>query len=260
VDAFRFGRSVKALRHRRGWRQLDLAERSGLSRSVVGRIELGQVERIAFGDLEAAARALDGQLELLFRWRGELLDRLIDEEHAAVVDELVRPYREAGWEVAVEASFSIYGERGSIDVFAWHPSVEVVAVNEVKATVPEAGNTVMGVDRTARLAPDIARERGWTCRGVSRFLVVRESATARRRVAEHSETFRAAFPTSGRESLAWIRHPTARPVSGLVFMPDSRHAGSRRRAAVRKRIRLSRPRAHLRADAGSALKRPPDEH
>jgi transcriptional regulator with XRE-family HTH domain len=165
VDPLRFGRSVKALRHRRGWRQVDLAERSGLSRSVVGRIELGQVDRIAFGDLQAAARALDGQLELNFRWRGESLDRLIDERHAAIVDEVVRIYRAAGWEVAVEASFSVYGERGSIDVLGWHRYAELLAVNEIKASVPEAGNTVMGVDRKARLAPVIARDRGWRCRG-----------------------------------------------------------------------------------------------
>jgi transcriptional regulator with XRE-family HTH domain len=198
VDAFRFGRSVKALRHRRGWRQVDLAERSGLSRSVVGRIELGQVDRIAFGDLQAAARALDGQLELNFRWRGESLDRLIDERHAAIVDEVVRIYRAAGWEVAVEASFSIYGERGSIDVLGWHRYAELLAVNEIKASVPEAGNTVMGVDRKARLAPVIARDRGWRCRGVARFLVVADGSTSRDRIARHADVFRTAFPAGTR--------------------------------------------------------------
>ncbi|HET9520958.1 MAG TPA: helix-turn-helix transcriptional regulator [Candidatus Limnocylindrales bacterium] len=165
MDRFRFGRAIRALRHRRGWRQVDLAARAKLSRSVVGRVERGQVERIAFADLESAARALDGQLGLDFRWRGEALDRLLDEDHATIVDEVVALYRAAEWEVAVEVSFSIYGERGSIDVLAWHPVALVVAVNEIKATVPEAGNTVMSVDRKARLAPRIARERSLAMSG-----------------------------------------------------------------------------------------------
>jgi len=85
---------------------------------------------------------------------------------------LVREYRRAGWDVIVEATFSEFGERGSIDVLAWHPPTGQVAVNEVKATVADAGRTVMGVDRKARLAPIVARKAGWTCLGVSRFLVV----------------------------------------------------------------------------------------
>ena len=80
-----------------------------------------------------------------------------------------RLFRSARWEVAVEVTFSIYGERGSIDVFAFHPIQHVVAVNEVKASVGEAGNTVLGIDRKSRLAPQIARDRGWPCRGVARF-------------------------------------------------------------------------------------------
>lgn len=80
---------------------------SGISRSVVSRLGLGQVGRIAFDDLEAIARTLDARLGLDFWWRGEALDRLIDERHAAIVDRVVAIYRAARWDVAVEASFSI---------------------------------------------------------------------------------------------------------------------------------------------------------
>jgi hypothetical protein len=181
-------------------------------------MESGQIGRIAYGDLVAVAEALDGRLDLDFRWRGESLDRLIDERHAAIVDEVVRIYREAGWEVAVEVTFSIYGERGSIDVFGWHPSVEVVAVNEIKATVPEAGNTVIGADRKRRLAPRIARDRGWTCRGVASFLVVAEGTTSRDRIGRHAASFRTAFPAGTRESLSWISAPSLPPPSGIIFL------------------------------------------
>jgi len=44
------------------------------------------------------------------------LDRLIDERHAALLGQTVQLFRGAGWEVDVEVSFSIFGERGSLDV------------------------------------------------------------------------------------------------------------------------------------------------
>lgn len=232
MDPSRFGRSIRALRVRRGWRLVDLAERCGLSRSVVGRVELGQLDRVAVGDLRAAAETLGARFELELAWRGASLDRLIDERHTDIVDEVVRRFRAAGWEVAVEVSFSIYGERGSIDVMGWHPATEVVAVCEIKATVPEAGNTVIGTDRKARLAPQIARERGWSCRGVARLLVVADTTSSRARIERHAATFRAAFPARTRECLEWIRDPRGRPPpSGIIFLAArrSRATGSVRR-------------------------------
>lgn len=182
---------------------------------------------MAFGDLEKVARAVDGQLGLDFRWRGEQLDRLIDERHAAIVDRTVRIYRDARWEVAVEATFSIFGERGSIDVFAWHPPTRQVAVNEVKASIGEAGDTVLRVDRKTRLAPQIARERGWSCRGVARFLVVGDGSTNRDRIQRHSEIFRTSFPGGTREAIAWIRNPIGAPPSAILFVPATASRRSR---------------------------------
>lgn len=242
MDRTRFGRSVRALRGRRSWRQQDLAVASGLSRSSIGRIEQGKIQRIAWGDLIAVAEALDGQLGVDFRWRGGELDRLLDAAHAAVVDGLVGVYRTAGWAVVVEATFSEFGERGSIDVLAWHALTGQVAVNEVKATIADAGRTVMGVDRKARLAPIVAKKLGWTCNGVSRFLVVAEGATARRRVAEHDATFRTSFPLAGRESRAWIDEPTPHPVAGLMFLSSAHRVGTNGASSATSRVRRRGPR------------------
>jgi transcriptional regulator with XRE-family HTH domain len=218
MDRTRFGRSVKALRKRRRWSQQDLADASRVSRSVAGRIERGEVSRVRWADLEAVAIALDGQLGLEFRWRGADLDRLLDAHHAATVESLARLYRSAGWHVIVEATFSEFGERGSIDLLAWHPATGDVAVNEVKASIGDVGNTVSGIDRKARLAPTIARKLGLTCRAVSRFLVVAEGQTSRRRVAEHSALFETAFPARGRRVRAWIRQLGGPSISGLLFV------------------------------------------
>jgi hypothetical protein len=64
--------------------------------------------------------ALGADLDLFLRWRGERLDRLLDEDHAAIVEAVVRLLREDEWDVAIEVSFSKWGERGSIDVLGFH--------------------------------------------------------------------------------------------------------------------------------------------
>lgn len=257
MDRIRFGRSVKSLRVRRSWRQEDLAAASGLSSSSVGRIEHGKIQRMTWGDLVAVTEALDGQLGLDFRWRGGDLDRLLDAAHAAIVESLVGIYRLAGWEVVVEATFSEFGERGSIDVLAWHAPTGHVAVNEVKATIADAGRTVMGVDRKGRLAPIVARKLGWACRGVSRFLVVAEGATARRRVAQHAAIFRTSFPLGGRESRTWIEKPTVRPVAGLMFLSSALGVGANKSQSATSRVRRKGPRTKpVAAPAAS----PPDPH
>ena len=46
MDSIRLGRGIRALRHRRGWRQEDLAAAAGVSQSEVSRIELGQLEAV----------------------------------------------------------------------------------------------------------------------------------------------------------------------------------------------------------------------
>ena len=173
---------------------------------------------MSFGRLEDLARALDGQLGLDFRWRGEALDRLIDERHAALVDRVVRLLVAAGWEVDVEVTFSIYGERGSIDVFARHLATSLVLVIEVKASIGEAGATLIGLDRKVRLAPAICRERGWACRGVAKVLVVPDGTSARRRIARHEAAFRGALPTGSRAVRAWIKRPAMPAVAGILFL------------------------------------------
>lgn len=208
---------------------------------MISRIELGESRRVASGDLVAVAEALDARLEFDLRWRGEGLDRLVDEAHAGIVDALAREYRRAGWEVVVEATFSVYGERGSIDVFAWHPVVQVVAVNEVKASIAEAGATVMGLDRKCRLAPILAKERGWTCLTVARLLVVSADPTSRRRIAEHQGLFRSSLPAGTRVCLEWIRAPTRQGVNGILFLSDSRRTGNIEATSSARRVRATAP-------------------
>lgn len=237
MDPIRFGLALRALRQHRGWRQGDAAASVGVSDSTISRIERGLIEAVPYGTLEAVGRALGARVELLARWQGEAIDRLLDDPHARLEAATADLYRVAHWEVVVEATFSVYGERGSIDVFAFHPPTRLVAVNECKSVVPDAGNTLLGVDRKARLALQIARERGWNADGVAKFLVLAEGRTNRRRIAQHQSLFEAAFPVIGRDAAAWIRSPQRPPISGLVYLPvDGGNAGRRHRVDPPRRI------------------------
>jgi hypothetical protein len=173
-------------------------------------------------------------------WQGEALDRLLDADHAALVDVVAATLRRLDWQVAVEVSFNIRGEWGSIDVFAFHPATGVILVVEVKSVVPDLQATIFTLDRKTRLALEIAAEHGWLGRSVGRILVVADGRTARRRVASHAATFDAAFPARAAEVKRWLRAPSAeRGFSGLWFLAHDRDTGARQRMAAR----VTRPRA-----------------
>lgn len=234
MDPLRLGRQIRALRRRRDWRQLDLAAKAGLSRGVVATIEQGRGDRVTVATLDRIAAALGARLFCRLEWQGENLDRLLDADHARLVEQIVRHLGQAGWACATEASFSVFGERGSIDVLAYHAGRGVILVVEAKSTVPDVGGMLMTLDRKTRLAPGIARDRGWTAQAVARLLVITESGTARRRIAAHRATFEAAFPLRGRTVTRWLREPAGN-VSGLWFLPGDSQAVTSARSRVRSR-------------------------
>jgi hypothetical protein len=119
--------------------------------------------------------------------------------------------------VAVEASFAIYGERGSIDAFARHPSGALLVV-EAKASIGDANQTLMALDRKVRLAPEVARQRHWDVGPVGALLVVAESSTSRNRIRRHAATFGHALPTLSAECRRWVRQPVGQAPRGVVFL------------------------------------------
>jgi hypothetical protein len=194
---------------------------------------------VAVGVLVRVAAALGATVDVRLRWNGEQLDRLLDEAHARLVEAVVLLLRASGWDVAVEVSFAEWGERGSIDVFAYHRLTGIVLVVEVKSVLPDSQATIHGLDRKTRLAAKIAEDRGWHCRGVARLLVVAASDTSRRRVARLGATYDAAFPIRGAEIRRWIRDPR-QPISGLLFLAYARQGSVNAYAASRQRVRRRR--------------------
>jgi transcriptional regulator with XRE-family HTH domain len=235
MDALRIGRSLRALRIRRGWRQVDVAVAASVSRSQYARIERGELRGVPIADLVDACSALGADLDVRLRWHGEGLDRLLDATHARLVERVVRMLDDLGWETAVEVSFNRYGERGAIDILGWHATARALLVVEAKSVVPDAQAMLSAHDRKARLAEIIGRSRGWDAVHVGRLLVIADSSTSRRRVLALPGTFGAAYRDRAIAVRGWLRRPQG-ALFGLLFLPDSQGTGTRRRSTARERV------------------------
>jgi len=195
--------------------------------------------------VRAIAQALDGWADYSLRWRGGELDRVVNARHAALHEALARWLGQVGcWELVPEASFSIYGERGVIDVLAWHPATRTLLVVELKSEIVDVSEMLGTFDRKIRLGPRVAAERGWRAAAVAAWLLVADGRTNKRRLHEHRDVLRAALPDDGRRIEGWLRDPEpggrgTRMLRALSFMPERHLAGLRLRLAAPKRVRRS---------------------
>lgn len=232
------GRAIRALRHRRAWTQAELGRRAGCSHSVISRLERGHVRACSVELLERILSALEARLVAYVDWRGGELDRLFDADHARLQERwAVR--KDARWLSAQEVTYNHYGDRGSIDDLAFDPSTGTLLVSELKTGIYNSGGVLMKLDEKLRIAIDAARRFGWAVQRVVPCLVIAESSTNRRRIAEHPALF-ARFDCRGRDAVAWLRDPSS-PVRGvLLFVPLSDVRGRHTMRAGRQRVRPSR--------------------
>lgn len=237
MDLVRFGVVIRALRRRRGWRQLDLAAASGVSQPTVSMVERGHADRLLLGHVVAVVAALEARMVIDIRWRGGELDRLIDQDHARLAAAVGTIVAAAGWVVQYEVTYAIYGQNGSVDILAWHAPTRTVLVIEIKTEITSAEATIRKLDEKARLAAQIAHQRfGWQAATVGRLLVVQKTTTARRRLEEAGRLFDAAFPARNVDVRRWLRSPNA-PLSGLMFVPLSSPSTGKTKRGGRHRVR-----------------------
>ena len=236
MDDQRIGRVLRALRHRLGWRQVDVAVAATLTQDDISRGERGRLRN--FAKLRRHAAALDAEVFIAIRWRGGEIDRLLDEGHAAVVAWVVTTLVGLGWEVQPEVSYAVRGERGAIDVLAWHAATRTLLVVEVKTELTSIEETLRKHDAKQRLAPFAAADRfGWgSPSAVCRALVLPESSTTRRRMERHDAVLGQAYRLRGLAARSWLAGPTS-PASLLLLAPLTRPTRLRRGPVSRHRVR-----------------------
>jgi transcriptional regulator with XRE-family HTH domain len=237
MDDHRCGGAFRAVRIKRGWTQQALADRAGTSRTTISRIERGHLGTFSVGALRRVAAALDIRVDLVPRWRAGDLDRLLNAKHSQLHEMVARWFASElpAWVLAPEVSYAIYGERGVIDIVAWHPGRRAILVIELKTDIVDVNQLIGKVGEKARLIRQIVKDRGWDPLAISTWVIVAAGRTNRARLAAHQSVVRAAFPAGGRAMRGWLADPRG-SIAGL-----STWAGSARRSiAPVRRVRRSR--------------------
>jgi hypothetical protein len=201
---------------------------------VIGLLERGHAEGVSLRAIRHVARALDLRLEWHPGWRGSELARLRDDDHAALAETLSRAWLSDGWEFAAEVSFNHFGDRGRIDLLAYHSASGALLVIEIKTVIADVQALLGSLDVKVRLAPRLAASRGWHPQSVTPMLVVLDTRTNRRRIQEHDRLF-ASLGLRGWEARRWLRDPGGGPDGLLLFqvlpnrdVRDARRAGRQR--------------------------------
>jgi len=240
-------------------RQADAATAAKVARSWVSRVERGHPGGLPIDRLQAIAHVLEIRVELVASWNGGEAARIVNERHSRM-HELVatRLSGLSGWVFEAEVTFSLWGERGTTDILAWHAASRTLLVIELKTEIPDPAGLLAQVDRYARLSPTIGRGRAWDVARVATWVLVAESATNRRQLARHRTMLRNAFPLDGRVLGAWLRDPASDMrtrvgaprdgvggadgpvrgrVSGLAFLADDRPGTRNARLGPTRRVR-----------------------
>ena len=149
-----------------------------------------------------------------------------------------------GWATWLEVTYSMFAERGSIDVLAVNAALRTTLVVEVKTEIASAEAIGRKLDEKGRLAPEIVRQRlGWTPEHVGRVLVLPESPRLRRLV-NATPVLALLFPDDARRLRGWLRRPDGW-LSAVWFLSGTNPRTARRVEAGPqggpRRVASSRP-------------------
>lgn len=232
VDELGLGRSIRAARVRKALRQVDVASDAGVSRRLVSELENGHAGNLRLDELDRIAAVVRLRVVVdLHLARGDLAT-VGDVAHASLVDAIAEILQANGWETKFEAT----GGGGSIDLLAFHAGTRMLLVVEVKSRLTDIQRTLRDLGHRTTFARVAAEQYGWEPAGVSRLLVVGETATQRRIVGNHAALFGSAFPVRNVEVRRWLNDPRE-PISGLLFQAFVQRQDVIQAAVIRVRPR-----------------------
>jgi hypothetical protein len=220
-------------------RQIDVAELADVGQKVISLLERGRFDEVSVRNQRRVCAALGIESELQLRWRGGLADRLIDRVHASVVERVTAELVALGWEVMPEFTFNDFGDRGSVDILAWHPVHRALLIVEVKSRIQDVQAMLMAMSRKVRVVPAaVARDRGWERRALGILVAMPDTHANRGVVAAHPSTFDTSFPARTTACRSWLKAPSG-DLAGLWFL--SRSAPGTDSARSPRRVRRSAP-------------------
>lgn len=229
----------RLLRTQAGLTQSELAVTADIGRWKVSALETGRWDHLKIAELDRCFSALDARIVLSVAHRGGEADRLLDRHHASLVAATVRVLTELDWEVRVEVTFNEFGDRGSIDIVAWHPAHRALLVVEVKSELVSIEGTLRPFSVKCRLAAKVVGEQfGWRPVIVGKVLVLPELSTARRAVERNASVLDTALPDRSRAARQWLRQPT-KSLAAIWFLSDVGLVATKRSPSAVKRVRRS---------------------
>jgi transcriptional regulator with XRE-family HTH domain len=245
VERVKIGQVVRALRRAQNLRQTDVARCAGLAQQTISDVECG---RFGYLSIEAYCRlveALGATVELMPRWRGPRLARLLDRRHASLCDAVARYLESLGWEIRAEFTFNHFGDRGSVDLLAWRPDLRALLIVEIKSEFVSIEETLRTLDMKARVVPMVAaRDLGWAAERLARgplvgvVLVLPERSTERDLAARHTSLLSGSLPARNVEVRRWLRLPVA-GMRGILFFRDTGRPGAVEVPTPGRRVRAA---------------------
>jgi transcriptional regulator with XRE-family HTH domain len=188
------GRAVRDTRLAVGWSQQALAERAGVSRQMVGRIEAGDVN-VTLDVAAALCDALGLRVELAFD-APFLADRRRQQEPAL---RRALPTSTAGWR-PLPGSSGVRSRSRTVDPTAgstcWRTirGPAVLLVIEVKTEIEDLSRIERTLGWYERESWSLARRLGWQPRTVTSVLALLATDANERRLIDNRDAVLVAFP------------------------------------------------------------------
>ena len=195
----RIGAEVRQSRLQRAWTQAALAERAGISRHIVGRIERG-VTRLDVDALQRIGIALDRYLEI--RFGRDALEQPADAGHLAMQELILWLGRANGFVGEFEVPTRPAEPWRSIDVVLASRARRLLILNECWNTFGDIGAAARATVRKTAELEALATGRWGEDAHVRVVWIVRATARNRALLARYPEIFASRFPGSSR---AWVR-------------------------------------------------------
>lgn len=219
----RIGRELRLARATVGYRQEDVARRSGVSQSVVSAVELGRAHPSI--DVLARVAAACGH-ELAFRVF-PVAGASFRDTPQLLIAQLVVAQAHPVWHASTEVPVGDAHGRAA-DLVLMHP--EEVLHMEIESGL---------VDLQAQVRPAQVK-RDWLARRFDRpvrlVIVLNDTHLVRQRLAPHAEFVRRVLPASSRDVWRAVRHGTPLGGDGILFARTYRGSPATRAAGTSERV------------------------